>query len=200
MKNKIKSVIALLFALLLLNSCSDSPTSPTAPEEYFEATIDGVRWIGNVFIPTPTTPGFPILLPLVLKDYDRESGMLMLSAPRGERSTSEFDNLTVFGLVSQNSSVPNVVLASLTGGRLSRYQTVPQDTTSRLRITRVDRENKIVEGEFSFSMRNVIGITTDTLNLPFPIGTLTPILGDSVITVTDGRFRIKYTEPRWMTP
>ncbi|MFQ3597009.1 MAG: hypothetical protein SNJ55_09615 [Chloroherpetonaceae bacterium] len=198
MKNKIKFGIALLFALLLLNSCSDSATSPTAPEEYFEATIDGVRWIGNVSIPTPTTPGFPILLPLVLKDYDRESGMLTLSAPRGERSTSEFGYLTIFGFISQ-PIMPNIVLASLTG-RLSDYQTVPQDTTNRLRITRVDTENKIVEGEFSFRMRNVIGITTDTLNLPFPIGTLTPILGDSVITVTDGRFRIKYTEPRWTTP
>lgn len=185
----------LLFALLLLNSCSDSATSPTAPEEYFEATIDGVRWIGDLSIPTPPTPGFPILLPLVLKNYDNRT--LTLSAPRGERSTSEFDYLTISGFISQ-PIMPNFVVANLTG-RLSRYQTT-QDSTNSLRITRVDTENKIVEGEFSFRMRNVIGITTDTLNLPFPIVTVTPILGDSVITVTDGRFRIKYTEPRWTTP
>ncbi len=195
MKNKIKSGIVLLFALLLLNSCSDSATSPTAPEEYFEATIDGVRWIGDLSIPTPPTPGFPILLPLVLKNYDNRT--LTLSAPRGERSTSEFDYLTISGFISQ-PIMPNFVVANLTG-RLSRYQTT-QDSTNSLRITRVDTENKIVEGEFSFRMRNVIGITTDTLNLPFPIVTVTPILGDSVITVTDGRFRIKYTEPRWTTP
>lgn len=205
MKNKIKLSALLLLAMLVLNSCSDSATNPTTSDEFFEAKINGARWIGDMNFQSFPPPGLPSMS-TVKKIYNGD--FLMISMPkkvelfvlpqfidmsafRGENGEMILTRATL-SIPPEIPSPPNPPMPiALLPVRSFDSMNDPQTV---LRITRLDTVNRVMEGEFSFRAREVI-TRLDSLN---QFGAPIITLGDSTITVTDGRFRIKYeTGFRW---
>ncbi len=193
--------LAIIFMLmLLLNRCSDSSTNPSASDEFFEAKVNGVQWIGDITLQV-SPPGRPPLS-AATKIYDGSS--LMLGIPRRVELFTFPDFLNLRAFRQENGEIV------LTGASLSippPLQNPPMpviisamrsfelmlDPQNVLRITRLDTVRRIMEGEFRFRAREAITRLDSLDQFGLPIR----IFGDSVITVTDGRFRIKYeTEPR----
>jgi hypothetical protein len=204
MKNKIKLSALLLLAMLVLNSC-DSGTNPTTSDEFFEAKINGVQWIGDLNFRSMSPSGLPSMSS-VMKVYNGSSLMISLpkkvelfvmpqfmdmSAFRGENGEMILTRATL-SIPPEIPSPPNPPMPiALLPIRSFDSMNDPQTV---LRITRLDTVNRVMEGEFSFRAREVI-TRLDSLN---QFGSPIITLGDSTITVTDGRFRIKYeTGFRW---
>ena len=206
MRNRLAIIIVFMFALLL-NSCSDSSTNPTPSDEFLEAKINGVKWIGDVNSPPIALPGFPPV-PTVWKVYD---GLLltmliprktepfalpqrmMLDAAR--QFTGEITLVRASVSYPMERIMPNppmpIIITSIRSFELE------SDSQNVLRITRLDTAQRIIEGEFRFRARETITRLDSLDQFGLPI----TVLGDSVITVTDGRFRIKYeTELRYFQP
>ncbi len=196
--------LAIIFMLmLLLNRCSDSSTNPSASDEFFEAKVNGVQWIGNMNLPPIASPGFPPVSP-VWKIYD---GLLLtMFIPRKTQPVSLSQRM-MLGAARQFTGEITLVRASLS---YPMEETIPypptsvrrsfeleNDSQNILRITRLDTVQRIIEGEFRFRAREAITRLDSLDQFGLPIR----IFGDSVITVTDGRFRIKYeTELRYFQP
>ncbi len=200
--------LAIIFMLmLLLNRCSDSSTNPSASDEFFEAKVNGVQWIGDVNLPPIASPGFPPVSP-VWKIYD---GLLLtMFIPRKTERISLSQRMRL-GAARQFTGEITLVRASVS---YPAEETIPEppmpiiiattrsfelesDSQNVLRITRLDTARRIMEGEFRFRAREAITRLDSLDQFGFPIR----IFGDSMITVTDGRFRIKYeTELRYFQP
>jgi hypothetical protein len=197
--------LAIIFMLmLLLNRCSDSSTNPSASDEFFEAKVNGVQWIGDMTLQV-SPPGRPPLS-AATKIYNGSS--LMLGMPRRVElfTFPDFLNLRAFRqengemvLASASLSIPMqfpnppmpIIITSIRS-----FELMP-DSQNVIRITRLDTTQRIIEGEFRFRARETITRLDSLDQFGLPI----TVLGDSVITVTDGRFRIKYeTEPRYFLP
>ncbi len=190
--------LAIIFVfMLLLNRCSDSSTNPSASDEFFEAKVNGVQWIGDMTLQV-SPPGRPPLS-AATKIYNGSS--LMLGIPRRvERFTfPDFLNLRAFrqengeiGLTGASLSIPippplqNPPMPVIVSA-MRAFELIPEQQNV-LRITRLDTVRRIMEGEFRFRARE----TTTRLDSLDQFGLPIRIFGDSVITVTDGRFRIKY--------
>jgi hypothetical protein len=198
--------LAIIFMLmLLLNRCSDSSTNPSASDEFFEAKINGVKWIGDVKFQPILPPGRPPLS-AVIKIYN--GGSLMLEIPRRVELFT-FPQFLIMRAFRQENG--EMVLASASLSIPMQFPNPPMpiiitsirsfelesDSQNVLRITRLDTAQRIMEGEFRFRARETITRLDSLDQFGLPI----TVLGDSVITVTDGRFRIKYeTELRYFLP
>lgn len=200
--------LAIIFMLmLLLNRCSDSSTNPSASDEFFEAKVNGVQWIGDVNSPPIALPGFPPV-PTVWKVYD---GLLLTMLIPRKTEPFALPQRMRLGAARQFTGEITLVRASVS---YPAEETIPEppmpiiitsirsfeleiDSQNVLRITRLDTAQRIIEGEFRFRARETI-TRLDSLD---QFGLPVTVLGDSVITVTDGRFRIKYeTELRYFLP
>lgn len=183
----IRHIFVLGTLLLLLNRCSDNATDPSSnADEFFEAKVNGARWVGELNASLPSTPGFPPMPSFVMKRF--EAGVLTLMIPRKQELFSDPELMSISARRFEESGNFETRIVMLS--RRSKFFQL--DSAMAFNITRIDTTQKIIEGAFAFRLREIIFPPPDPFNTAF---------GDSVIMVTDGRFRIKYeTETRWTTP
>lgn len=168
-----------LLAVLALGACADATTAASGERLsgrlVFQATINGRPWVAD----SGTRSGFISV---------RSGQVQFAGARRSARDTVE--NLVVgatrfaYGAavpISLSTGGPHSYYALILGGG-AEARTFVADTGAAgfLVIDGYDPIDRLASGRFEFRAR---------LLLEGPMG---PVLGDSTITVTDGRFRLPY--------